>query len=233
MINKLKKIISTKDGKRVFGNFVSLSALQGVNLILPLITFPYLVRVLGIDKYGLIIFAQAFISYFSLVADYGFNLSGTREISIYRKNNLKLTRTYNAILQARLSLVLLGFIVMTVVVFSIPKFASDWKLYFLTYGMVVGNALFPTWFFQGMEKMKYITVLSVISKSIFTLSILLIVNSPSDYLWVPLLNSLGYVFIGLIALVIINRQFKIEFKFQKIKLKISNFERLIFIRIFL
>ena len=219
MINLLKKIrniVNTED-KNIFSNFLSLSFLQGANLILPILTFPYLVKTLGIEKYGLIMFAQAFMSYFTIIADYGFNLSGTREVSIHRKNHIKLTRIYNSILIARVGMVSIGFIIMAVIVLSIDKFATDWELYFLTYGMVLGTGLFPTWFFQGMEKMKYITILTVISKSIFTISIFVVVISPKDYLWVPLLNSLGYLFVGFISLIIINRKFNILFKIEELK----------------
>lgn len=204
---------------------MSLSFLQGANLILPLLTFPYLVRTLGIEKYGLVMFAQAFISYFSLIADYGFNLSGTREISLHKNNLQKLTRIYNSILTARLGLVILGLSIMSIVVFGIGKFTSDWQLYFLTYGLVVGTALFPTWFFQGMEKMKYITILTVISKTIFTISIFVFVNSPDDYLRVPLLNSLGYILVGIISLIVINKQFKIPFKLQKTKYIVQQLQK--------
>jgi O-antigen/teichoic acid export membrane protein len=217
MKKKIIKKLKEGDNKKIFSNFVSLSFLQGANLILPLITFPYLVRTLGIEKYGLIMFAQAFMTYFSLIADYGFNLSGTREVSLYRNNFMKLTRIYNSILFVRLGLTALGFIIMVLIVFSIEKFAVDWKLYFLTYGMIIGTSLFPTWLFQGMEKMKYITILSVISKLIFTILIFVFITSSDDYLWVPLLNTGGSIFVGVIALVIINRQFGIPFKTQKMK----------------
>lgn len=216
--------IRDAENKIIFSNFISLSFLQGVNLLLPLITFPYLVKSLGIEIYGLIMFAQAFIAYFSLIGDYGFNFSGTREVARYKNDLKKLIRTYNAILSARLILTLVGFFIMTVIVFSVDRFSNDWKLYFLTYGIVFGNALFPTWFFQGLEKMKFITILSVTAKTFFTISIFFFVKNSDDFLFVPLINSLASIFVGLVALFLVNRRFKIPFKAPKLKHIIIQFK---------
>ena len=68
----------SKDKKRLASNFLSLSALQVFTYVLPLLTLPYLVRVLGVEKYGLVMFAQSVIMFFSILVDYGFNLSATR-----------------------------------------------------------------------------------------------------------------------------------------------------------
>jgi PST family polysaccharide transporter len=82
--------------------------------------------------------------------------------------------------------------------------------------MVLGGALFPIWFFQGIEQMKVIAILSLISKGIFTSAIFIFVKTPDDYLFVPLFNSLGYIFVGLISLVIISVRYKVKLKTQKV-----------------
>lgn len=215
MLAKLKTKLAHGDNKKITSNFLALSILQGANFLLPLITFPYLVRTLGVDKFGLIMFAQAFIVYFSMLADYGFNLSGIREISTHRSNQTRIRQIFSAIMTAKIFLILIGFIVMNLVVFSFEKFSVHWELYYLTYGMVLGTALFPTWFFQGIEKMRYITVLTIIAKTIFTLSIFIFVQSPEDYLYVPFLNALGYIVVGIISLFIISKDFHIRFRFSK------------------
>jgi PST family polysaccharide transporter len=215
-IKKLKEKLKNDDVKRLFENFASLFTLQGLNYILPLITFPYLVRVLGPDKYGLIAFAQAFISYFVILTDYGFNLSATREVALNRDDDKKLSEIFSSVVIIKVFFMMISFVLLCLIVFSFEKFRQDWIIYVFTFGIVVGNALFPVWFFQGMERMRYITFLNIISKTIFTISIFIFIKNSSDYLYVPLINSLGYLIVGVLSLWVVNRKFAINIIFPKL-----------------
>ncbi len=219
----IKNIFNSEDKKRLIYNFFSLSILQGVNYILPLITLPYLVRVLGIEKFGLIMFAQAFIQYFIIFTDYGFNLSATREISINRNNKEKISEIFCSVMTIRFFLLILSFIIMSIIVFSFDRFRKEWLVYYLTFGIVIGQFLFPVWFFQGMEKMKYITFLNITSKSIFVIAIFLFIHDAHDYIYVPLLYSLGFILAGLISLYIIIKNFQVAFKIYRTKTLIKYF----------
>jgi PST family polysaccharide transporter len=203
-------LLGSETKKRLFENFLSLSILQGLNYILPLITLPYLVRVLGPEKYGLIAFAQAFIGYFMILTDYGFNLSATREISINREDKRKVSEIFSSVLTIKFFLCILSFLILVSLLF-IPKFKKDWLVYVFTFGMVLGNVLFPVWFFQGMEKMRYITILNIVAKSIFTVCIFIFIKKMSDFVYVPLINSLGYLVAGMLSLRIVFINFAVKF----------------------
>lgn len=211
LIDKLSVKFQSEDKKRLLSNFFSLSVLQGANYILPLITLPYLVRVLGPEKFGLIAFAQAFIQYFNILTDYGFNLSATREISIYRDNKEKVSEIFSSVIMIKLGLMIISLLILSVLVFTIPKFKNDWLIYFFTFGMVLGNVLFPVWFFQGMERMKYITFLNIMARLIFTISIFIFIRKVQDYIYVPLISSLGTITAGVLGLWVIYKNFKVNF----------------------
>ncbi len=206
------KQFKSESGRRLIENFISLSVLQVVNYILPLITLPYLVRVLKPDKFGLVAFAQAFVQYFSILTDYGFNLSATREISIHREDKDKVSEIFSTVLSIKIGLFVISLAIFSAIVFNVGKFRRDWLVYYLAFGIVVGKVLFPVWFFQGMERMRYITILNILAKSIFTVSIFVFVRSMDDYLYVPLLNSLGFIFAGCIALCVVRNKFEVSFK---------------------
>ncbi len=210
MLAKLKNKFKSKDHKRLLSNFLSLSVLQGANFILPLISLPYLVRTLGTEAFGLVMFAQAVIMYFIILTDYGFNLSATREISIHRDNEVKITEIFSTVMFIKFILLFLSFVLLSIIIFSFEKFRTDWYIYYLTFGMVIGQVLFPVWFFQGIEKMKYITILNIIAKLIFTVAIFIFIHETQDYFYVPILNSLGFIVAGLISLWIVFHDFKMR-----------------------
>jgi len=105
----------------LIGNFVSLAVLQGVNYALPLLTVPYLFRVLSVEKYGLVNFANAFIQYFIVFTDFGYNLSATKLIAENRNDALKLSQIFNNVMFSKLFLLLIGFAAICVTVFWFDK----------------------------------------------------------------------------------------------------------------
>lgn len=181
-------------------NFISLGALQIVSYVIPLISLPYLSRVLSVDKFGLVFFAFAFMQYFIILTDYGFGLSATREIAVNRHNKNNLSNIFSAVTCAKILLLILSFILLCIMLLFIPKLQENSVVFLLSFFMVVGNALYPVWFFQGMERMKYITFLNILAKTIFLILIFIFVKSENDYIIVPLLNSIGFIVSGIIGM---------------------------------
>jgi len=208
---RITSLLSNRDHRRVLDNIISLTGIQLVQYLLPLITFPYLTRVLGPSNFGKVAFAVAFIAYFQLLTDYGFNFSATREISIHRDDPERVSRIYSSVMATKTLLLTVTFTAMLTLILLIDRFRSDYLLYIFTYGLVVGNLLFPAWFFQGVERMRYISILRIVSSLIYTALIFIIVRGPGDYLYVPLINSAGFIVVGLYSQRIVLREFGVNF----------------------
>ena len=181
-----------RDIKRLLGNMASLFTLQGANYLLPLVTLPYLVRVLGTEKFGLIAFAQAFIQYFVIITDYGFNLSATRDVAINRDDPAKLGEIIVSIMSIKLFLFVAG-LVFLLLTMTLTSFGEHWKLYLIIYITVLGNAIFPVWLIQGLEFMKQLAWISILARAITTIAIFIFVHNPADYLIAATIQSTSLV----------------------------------------
>ena len=210
-----RKIITHKERKIVLGNFISLTTLQGISYILPLVVLPYLIRVIGIEKFGLLAFAQSLVQYFMILTDYGFSLSATRSIALIGEHKKKISALFSSIMTVKLIFTAISLLALCAIVYLVPRFKNDWLVYLLCFGTVAGNTLFPIWFFQGKEKMSYIAVVNVISGIIYAICIFIFIKSPDDFLRVPLIGSLLSIISGILGLYIAFRKFQLEFILQK------------------
>lgn len=184
----------------VGNNILSLYGLQFANYLLPLVTIPYLVRVLGVEKYGLVAFGQGLIGYFALVIDYGFNYSATRKISVRRDNMREVCGIASAVWAAKVLIFFLGLAVLFALSAAIPAIGDNRILVFVLYGMTLGNVLFPLWLFQGLEKMISIAVVNFIAKLVVTVCIFVFVRAPSDVLVYASLLAIQWTLAGALAM---------------------------------
>lgn len=203
-----------KSDKRVLiENTIAIALTQILTYVMPLISLPYLSRVLGVEKFGLVFWAQACIQYFMLITEYGFNWSASREISIAKNDQNKISEIFNSVMGVKFILICLCFIVLSILIFFIPKFHKEWLLFYLTFFMVIGNAIYPVWYFQGIEHMKYITFLKIVSQSIFLILIFAFIKTPENYLYVAILNSLGFMIAGVISIMSAQKRFGLKLAF--------------------
>jgi len=192
--------------------------MQVFNLLLPLITFPYLIRVLGKETYGLVIYAQAIISYLSIFINFGFNISATKDIAINKENYEVISKIVSSVFLIKIFLFGISIFVFSAIIYIIPNLRLNSDLYLLTMGYCIYETLFPVWYFQGKEEMKYITYINVLSRGTFTILIFLLVKNRSDYLLVPILNTLGALIAGLSSIYLIFFKEKIKFSIPHINL---------------
>lgn len=204
------KLVSFIRGyRRVIANFFSLSLINGVSYLIALFLIPYLLHILGEERYGSYLFIYVIAQYIMLVGNYGFKFSATRLVSVHRDDKHKINEIFNATMWARILLTVPAVLVGFIAVYLLMD-ADDVLMYLFALGMVFGDILIPSWLFQGMEQMKYLTITTVVSKLVFALLIFVFISSQEQYVYVLLLHSFGYLASGVLSIVLAIKQFGIK-----------------------
>lgn len=189
--------------KSIFDNIFFVGLVQVFGLIAPLITYPYLVGVLGRDIYGTVLTAQMLISYATIVIDFGSNSVCAKNVAIHHNDKEKLSEILSAVMTLRFKLWILCFFIYMIVVWFIPSYQKYALLFAVTYLMTLNEFLFPQFYFQGVEKMKIVSLLSILIKLIFIALIFIFINDKSHYMLVPVFYTIGYATAGLLSLYIL------------------------------
>ncbi|MBL8227458.1 MAG: oligosaccharide flippase family protein [Bryobacterales bacterium] len=185
----------------VVRNALLLYGVQISSFLLPLITLPYLARVLSPAHLGLITFSQAFIWYFQTLTEYGFNLTATRRIAIARDQPEEVASIFRSTFGAKLLLTIAGFIILVLCVFLTPRLRPNWPLFFISFLGVVANLLFPVWLYQGLEKLQYVAYRDLTAKLVSLGALFILVRDDSDYLLAAAVPNAGLLAAGFIGLI--------------------------------
>ena len=209
--------------KNLLKNIFSMVSLKGLEYLLALAILPYLVRVLGVEKYGTIVFMQSIIQYFVIIIDYGFNIITPRRIAI-TNDLLEQGEIFSSVIICKIILgTFLTLLFLIIYLFTFSLNFIDIKLFAALYLNVIGNIMFPIWFFQGIQKMEYITVINILSRSITVIAIFLFVFTPEDYIIAAACQSLTNVLSGIFALLFLIKKYNYLFLFPSIKYVANTF----------
>lgn len=182
--------------RRLAENFVSLSIVQGLSILFPLLIFPYLLRVLGVAGFGVFTLVQTFIMYFDLLVSFGFGLTATQRITKYQNDPHELNRIISAVYIIKILLFSFSVIVFLATAIFIPYVKENLLLIFVASLYLLGNLFMPDWYFQGVQKMKTITTVAFISRCISFLLIILLVKSSNDVVYAILAMGAGNLIAG-------------------------------------
>ena len=203
--------------RRLIENLFSLYLLQGLNYLIPMAVLPYLIRVLGVEVYGLVAFSQAFALYFVLFTDYGFNYSATRFIAKHKDCPQDICEMFWRVYILKFGFLVIGIFVLGVLTLVVPRFRHDSPYFLWAYLAVLGNVLFPQWYFQGVEKMKYISVCTGIAKILSAAFLFIWVRHPQDGVLAVIFQSGGVLIAGVLGFVIALREIRGRFVLPSIE----------------
>ncbi|CAM3268802.1 oligosaccharide flippase family protein [Filibacter tadaridae] len=209
-MNELFNKIKSKKKSEFLKNMSWLFLLDFSNKLIPFFTFPYITRIFLPEGFGIITFCLAFIAYFQTFIDYGFNLTGARKIAIVEKNKKELSRIYTAILATKLLFFFVSFPIIILLTFLNAKLFEYHEVIFIFLLMVLSNVLMPTWLFQGLQKVKYMTIISFSVRIVFLICVFTLIKSPDDIQLYALIYSASFFLIAVISLIIINVVIKVK-----------------------
>ena len=155
----------------------------GTQMLFPLITFPYVCRVIEADGIGQINFFQSIISYISLFTCLGIPMYAIREIARNRSDVVQMNRTAMEILLLHSMLTLVGYAIVAILCLTVPQIQVNIPLFLILSLTIFFTAIGCEWFYQGIEDFKYITIRGLIIKTVSVVLLFIFVKSKTDLLY--------------------------------------------------
>ena len=187
-----------------------MGVLQVANYLIPFLVLPIISRILGASLFGSVSYAQNIVTYLTLLINYGFEYSATRQISIAREDKAKTDVIFWSVIAAKGMLLILSFAILAVLPFCMERVACDPKLYIYTALANIGIVFFPTWYLQGVQQMDKMAWANFFTKLLGAVLVLSLVREASAYRLYPLLMSASSILIGIGAMIYVIRHFGIS-----------------------
>lgn len=177
--------------KSIKQNFIYNTILKVINIIFPLLTFPYIARVLSPEGVGKVDFSLSIIEYFILLAQIGIPTYAIRECAKFRDDKEKLSKTVQEILVINLLMLLISYFILFILIGSVDKLIPYRNLLIILSVNIVSTSIGMEWFYQAIEEYKYITTRSIIIKIFSLISVFLFINSENDFIIYGIILSLS------------------------------------------
>jgi PST family polysaccharide transporter len=214
----------------LFKNISSLFIVQVANVVLPIITVPIIVRIIGPYKFGLINYSAAIVSYFVLVISFAFNLTASRRMAHNKNDKHVSNNIFNEVLGAQLFLWLICSIIFVILLFTLPVFKTNQFLFFVTYCLTISTVLTPDWIYQGMGDLQRLAFFNLISKVFLSILVVIIIKKPEDFYLQPLSLSIVQIVVTFFSLVWAIKKYNFRIKLPTLKhiFSILNGDKLVF-----
>lgn len=194
----------------LFVNITSQGVVQLANYLIPLLLIPFVTRVLGADAFGKASYAQNIGVYFTLLVNYGFDYSATQVVALNKDNHAKLQSVFSTVIAFKSLLLVISFALLAVLYLTMPRVQNDFYSFFLVAAFNLGWVLFPTWFFQGVERMAKMSMFSFLVKSLGAVFVVLSVSSPEHYHRYLLGLTLANIVVGFFSFFYVKRTYHFQ-----------------------
>lgn len=217
LLNKIKRNLAIKNAIWIYTS-------QAINTIIPLLTLPYITKVLGANGYGSLSVALNFIGYLQVVVEYGFGLSATRKVASSSDTTKTIQRLFNPIFISRVFLLIASLAILFIYILLSPISREGCVCLLVVFCGLVGTCFQMNWAFQGTQKMEYIAILSIVSRIASTIFIFLFVKQQSDLYVYCVLYILPQIICGLGGILISRKKFFISFSIPRASELVKEFK---------
>lgn len=186
---------------RVVNSGAWFTLMQAANLLIPMATLPYVTRVLGPSQYGSFATALNLISYFQVLVEYGFNLTGSRSVAL--ADTSELGRVVNGVMSAKIGLCAASLVLIAITVVFAPISSSVGVCLLALSGVIIGEGIRQTWVFQGLQDMRAVTIGMVVVRLLAAGLVFVLVSGPADIYVYCLLYGLSSLLAGLVSMILV------------------------------
>ncbi|RYZ23988.1 MAG: hypothetical protein EOO16_02665 [Chitinophagaceae bacterium] len=202
--------------RNAMANFLALAMLQAGNYVLPLVTLPIISRIIGPGYYGVINYVFAYVYYFVLFINAGFDLYGIRRVVEAGDDKTEVNAIVSRILVAKTYILAACALVFAVLVWVVPQLAAQKLVSLFAFLYCIGWVINPSWVYHSMQETRRFAVFSFISKLVFSIAIIVTIRERSDYLLHPLITSLSHVAVSFFSLRYALRRYKIRVSWARL-----------------
>ncbi|MBR8678968.1 oligosaccharide flippase family protein [Lactococcus lactis] len=192
--------------KIIAKNAFFLYVLTFSNYFLGLILYPFLSRVLSVEKFGLVGFSMSFVLIFEMIIEYGFSISITEKVSRNRNNQNKINALISSTIWAKLILIIVSIICFYGSSIFIPMIKNNLLIIGLFFIDSIIKALLPDFYFRGIEDMRTITIRAVTAKLLCFVLVIMFVHGDSEIFLVPISFIIGDFIATMITIITMLRK---------------------------
>jgi PST family polysaccharide transporter len=201
---------------KVVENYFFMTALQLISSLFGILIYPYLIRVLGAESYGIYVFSLSITAYFIGFISFGFNFPALKAISENKDNTVAKNEVVSSIFTAKIYLAIVSPLIFLILIFAIPVMNRNWIIFSICYTQIIAEILFPVWYFQGVQKMKIVTFIQLAFRILSLPFIFVFIKTPADTWIYMLIVSCTVIFGAITSIIYLKINEKIQLKFQKI-----------------
>ena len=188
-----------KNNSKVIENYFFMTILQILNMCFYLLIYPFLIRTLGQEGYGLYAYAASMVFLFITFVNFGFDLPAAQQVALHSDDKQVLRSVLSCVQTAKIYIEMIAVLCFAVIMLINPIMGNAPCVFWITFLQTLTFILFPQWYYQGLQKMKMVTYIQFGFRLLSLPFIFIFVKSPQDVWVFALITSLASVLGGITA----------------------------------